>query len=327
MDMTQDNEKTNYKEKQVQSHKNKAESTQEEYLRIGNGFLEREMDKKGISRTAGNICKALKQWSETVRPNTYRKMQCALEYQQYSNKFYKAAEQIRNTQRIGHGDLKSKKQRKRRCKSINEQDHMKLLMASLKKGDKQLSSALTVVYHLGLRPAELTLLEYEDEGDTLTIYVMGAKKDVKGFRSIDKEVSLSLDVGQKKTLMNAIDSLYGLTEKQVGAMKSRMSRLTRKVFPKRQYRPGLYAYRYQLGSDLKKAVSGSSGSGSQNSSSNERILTHKEVSAIMGHRSQNSLTQYGHSNSSGGLNRQLPTVSQESVNQVNDDFKQTKFMQ
>lgn len=85
-------EKSHYQIKDIQTHSGKSDSTKAEYKKTAENFLIRELDKNDIARTASNICKALKTYSINVRPNTYRKMQCSLEYHQYSNKFYKAAQ-------------------------------------------------------------------------------------------------------------------------------------------------------------------------------------------------------------------------------------------
>ena len=308
--MTEIHEEKTYKEKQNQTHKNKSESTRQVYLKIASNFLLREVDSKNLKRNSSTVCSALYDWGETVQNNTYRKMQCALEYYCYANNWYATAKLIRDTKKDSYGEVVKKKQRI--CKSIKEEEHQKLLIASNKKGDAQLSAALTLAYFTGTRPCEMCEIEYDNEDGVFTLYIMGAKKDAGGLRSIDKELSLKLDEQQKVNVMNAVDKLYGLDSKQLAAMKSRMSRLTRKVFPGRKYHFSLYSYRHQISSDLKK-------------SKNNGELTLKQCSAVLSHRSQQSIQGYGHLNSSGGLKRGLPVPSEESVRQVNDDYTESAY--
>lgn len=307
--MTEIHEEKIYKEKQSQTHKNKAESTRQVYLKIASNFLLREVDSKNLKRNSSTVCSALYDWGETVQNNTYRKMQCALEYYCYTNNWYATAKLIRDTKKDSYGEVVKKKQRI--CKSIKEEEHQKLLMASKRKGDSQLSAALILAYHTGTRPCEMCEIEYDTEND-LTLYIMGAKKDANGLRSIDKELSLKLDEQQKREVMNSVDALYGMDSKQLAAMKSRMSRLTRKVFPSRKYPPTLYSYRHQIASDLKR-------------SKKSGELSLKECSAVLSHRSQQSIQGYGNFNSSGGLNRGIPIPSEESVRQVNDDYTESAY--
>jgi len=304
-----------YTPKKIQTDEGKSESTKAEYLKEAEGFLVRELDKNDIPRTARNICRALEAWSQNVTPGTYRKKQCELEFHQYKHKFFAAAEKIRNTRRIGYGEAKKKQ---KRCKSITEKEHILLLTSAYKKGDKKLACFLNILYHTGLRPCELSQIEYYDNGNMLALHLAGARKNIEGTRSIEKEISLKVSSIEKKILKNSIEAVKGMTGKELSAMKSRMSRLTRKVFPKRKSPfPSFYSYRYQLGSDLKRSMG----------SSDSKTLRRKEAAAIMGHRSQNSIQYYGFANGSGGLKRGLPAVSQESVNRVNDDYHETEYLQ
>jgi len=307
-------EKTHYQTKDIQTHSGKSESTKDEYLKIAENFLIRELDKKYIARTPGNICKALKSYSINVRPNTYRKMQCSLEYHQYSNKFYKSAQQIRDTKRYGHGEASGKKQKS--CKSVKESEHIKLLKAALLKDDKQAVSALTIAYYLGLRPVEMPRISIlREDGDGLLLHITGAKKKEDGSRGMDKEIHLNVENNAKYALLSSITTLAGIDTKSVNALKRRVSRLSKKVFPSRKHPPTLYSYRHQLGSDLK---------GSKDSKG-LKALTRKQAAAVMGHQSQASLSQYGHANNASMLKRDLPTASESTVEQVLENSEETNY--
>jgi len=318
IDMTEINtqeKKKHYTPKKTQTDADKSESTTKIYIKEAEGFLVRECDNKGIARTAGNICKALKDWSSTVQANTYIKRQCALEYHQYKNKFYKSAEQIRNTQRINYGGS-GNGQKKPHCRTVKEEQHRQLLFEANKNNNKEVASSLSIAYFLGLRPKEMNRIEYSKEENQLFLFISSAKQNKEGTRSIDRVIKVELNDVDTQSLITDINCLRGLTDKQIVNMRVRACRLSEKVFKGKKRRPTLYSYRHQLGADLKglKTEDGSS------------IVDRKEAAAIFSHRSQNSLNSYGHANASGGLNRSLPRATESTIRQVNDDLNDSGFM-
>lgn len=294
--------------KKIQTHEGKSEKTKARYLKEANDFIQKNLIEKGIKVTAGNICKALKIWSETVQANTYIAKQCALEYHQYCHKFYKAAEQIRNTQRINYG-VKGNGTKKPHCKTVKESQHIKLLLESNKKGDRQVSASLSISYFLGLRPAEQNNIEYSDKDGEFLLFIRSAKKNKDGTRSIDKVIKVELEDGQRQQLINDIKCLYGIADNKVVNVRNRVCRLSKKCFPKLKKPPTLYSYRNQLGSDLRGS----------------KIVSRRMAAGIFGHKSQNSLNSYGHANSAGGLKRSLPQATESTISQVNNDLIQTEF--
>lgn len=290
-----------------------ADSTKEEYLTQSENLLKRELDSNNIERTAGNICKALINWSKGKKANTYRKMRSALAYHQFSKKYYQAATAIESTQRIGYGEKSGKK--KAVCKFIKEDEHQKLLTAAKEKGDKQSESALILAYYLGVRPAEMTNILPVDMGDgLLEVNIDGAKKSVT--RSMDKTLYLEFEQEEKQHVLNAINTLAGISINERKAMQKRVSRLSKKLFFRRKLRPTLYSYRHQMASDAKGLKT----------SSGKKVLTRKQASAIMGHKAQASLSAYGHANSASGLKRSLPIPSEETVEQVLDNSENKNYL-
>lgn len=210
--------------------------------------------------------------------------------------------------------MSGKKQKS--CKHVKDSEHIKLLKAALLKDDVQVVSALTIAYYLGLRPAEMPSVSVMQEDDGgLTLYISGAKKKEDGSRGMDKEIYLNIENNAKYALMSSITTLAGIDTKQVNALKRRVSRLSKKVFPSRKHPPTLYAYRHQLGSDLK---------GSKDSKG-LKVLTRKQAVAVMGHQSQASLSQYGHANNASMLKRDLPIASESTVEQVLENSEEINY--
>jgi len=274
--------KKQYTPKKIQTDANKSEATKKDYIKEAEGFLVRELDNKGIARTAGNICQALKDWSSTVESNTYIKRQCALEYHQYKHKFYKSAEQIRNTQRMNYGGP-GNGQKRPHCRTVKEEQHHQLLFEANKNDNKEVASSLSIAYFLGLRPKEMNRIEYSEEENGLFLFIRSAKQNKEGTRSINRVIKVELNDVDRQRLITDINCLKGLSDKQIVNMRVRACRLSQKVFKGKKRRPTLYSYRHQLGADLKglKTEDGSN------------IVDRKEAAAIFSHRSQNSLNSYG----------------------------------
>jgi len=153
----------------------------------------------------------------------------------------------------------------------------------------------------------------EDE-DGLLLHIIGAKQKEDGTRSMNKEIYINVENNAKYALMGSITTLAGIDTKQVNALKRRVSRLSKKVFPARKYRPTLYAYRHQMASDLRSK-----------DSNGLKALTRKQAAAVMGHQSQASLSQYGHANNASMLKRNLPTASESTVDQVLENSEETNY--
>lgn len=291
-----------------------AESTKQEYLTQAEGFLKRELDAKNIERTAMNICHALKAWSRDIRPNSYRKMRSALSHHQLSKKYFKSAFSIESVQRIGFGEKTGVK--KKSCKHVREDEHQKLLTAVTDKNDVQAKSALILAYHLGLRPVEMTnILPVVLEGDLLELNIFGAKYSKT--RSIKKRILyLKLEKKEKQEVLSAINALLGISKNERKAMQRRINRLSKKVFSARIFTPTIYSYRHQMGSDVK----------GWKTSSGNKLLSRKQASGIMGHKSQKALSSYGHANGASMLKRGIPIPSNDTVEQVLENSENKNYL-
>lgn len=271
--------------------------TEEEYQRIAESWLRKKLDAQGIQRTPKAIADALYEWSDGKRPSTFRKMRNALAFHQSEQGFNKAADRIAKVQRVGHGEANTKK--RKMCQTINEEQHHTLLQDAVDRDDKLMQAALRIAYFTGIRPVEMQRAEVEDitiEGKTY-IYVHGAKVNDDQDRGIDKVIIIEEDF-----IFRDVVLLSEMSDNELVALKRRVSRRSATLFPDLKKSPTLYSYRHELGRDLKADTS----------------IDPKIKSAIMGHRSQDSISVYGHRNKKGeGLNRPTPEVTSETVSKVN----------
>lgn len=272
------------------------EKTSAEYMRIAENWLIKHVDGLGVQRTSKAISIALGKWSHGKRPATFRKMRRALVHHQQETGFQNAASRIEQVRRIGHGKANTKK--RKRCKHINESEHQILLDDAIARDDHIMQAALSVAYLTGIRPVEMPsvrVLEIQKDTGRIILSVSGAKKNERQGRGIDKQVAVD-----DPDIIRAVEIIRGIDEKELAALKRRVSRRSHTLWPRRKNPPTLYSYRHQMGTDLK---------------ANSRV-DNEHASAIMGHRAQDSIHVYGHKNSRGGLNRSLPGVSKQTVEKV-----------
>lgn len=272
------------------------EKTAGEYQRIAESWLTKHVDRLGVQRTPRAIAVALEKWSDGKRPGAFRKMRRALAHHQREGGFVKAVARIEQVQRIGHGEANTTKTR--RCKSVKESDHQRLLDDALEREDAVMAAALRVAHATGARPAEMPSMswtKHPKDDSKIIVKVIGAKKNEEQNRGMDKFISLDFDTA----LVAAMGDLQGIDEREITNLKRRVSRRSHTIFPRRKHPPTLYSYRHQMGSDVK------AGAGDR-----------RRAAAIMGHASQESLEVYGHKNASGGLDRDLPGVAAQSVQAV-----------
>lgn len=272
------------------------EKTASEYQRIAESWLTKHVDGLGVQRTPRAIAVALEKWSDGKRPGTFRKMRRALAHHQREGGFAKAVTRIEQVQRIGHSEANTTKTR--RCKSVKESDHQRLLDDALERDDAIMAAALRIAHAIGARPAEMPSMawaKHPKDASKMIIKAIGAKKNEEQNRGMDKFISLDFD----PALAAAIDQVSGIDEREVTNLKRRVSRRSHTIFSRRKHPPTLYSYRHQMGSDVK------AGAGDR-----------RRAAAIMGHASQESLEVYGHRNAAGGLKRSIPAVAAQSIQAV-----------
>lgn len=149
-------------------------------------------------------------------------------------------------------------------------------------------AALELAEELGVRPVEMLSLRVDQERGE--VHVTGAKKSGQQ-RGADRTLRPAItELWAMDRLAKAAEALQAAEREKPGAVhrvQSRLERLTRKLWPRRQARPTLYSLRHQVGSALK-------------ASGADRAA----IAYVMGHQSTQSVEVYGDRRSakrSGGL--------------------------
>lgn len=273
------------------------EKTKAEYRKLAAHFYKKRLGDE--TPTPKRIADALKACAGEYRPAYWRRLRCALALDQQEKGFDKAAERIRATDNPRtvdpRGDVYCRHTRlpvppkQRRVKSISDDDMARLRLAAWRQGKKgaEVLAALRLAEELGVRPAEMLGLQVDQERGA--VHVTGVKKT--GQRGADRTLKPTItEPWAMAMLAEAVEALQAAEREKPGVIhrvQSRLDRLTRQLWPRRQARPTLYSLRHQVGSALK--ASGAS---------------RAAIAYVMGHQSTKSVEVYGDRRSakrSGGL--------------------------
>lgn len=274
------------------------EATQKAYLKLAAHFYANKLGDK--MPTLSRITNALMKSAPIYRPAYWRKLRNAISFEQQQQGFVDSAKKINLIENpITKAGLKVKAKQKR-VKSTNSDDLKVLSNAVKSKCDAELNAALGIVHRLGCRPSELISIKCLSENQ---IYIKGSKKTEKLNRGADRYISV--DEKDFQFIKSQVEVLKKAEKDKVGVIKrcqSRLDRLTKKIWPRRNHRINFYSFRHQTGSTLK-----SSG------------LSRVEIAYIMGHQSTQSVEVYGNRRN-GGKNR-LSVGNKADLSNVRENHK------
>lgn len=249
------------------------EQTKSEYRKLARHFYK----KHGIEKpTAKTVSDALKECATDYRPDYWRRLRSALSLAAQESGFHKAADKIKATKNPITSNPKQRskiKKKQKRQKSVKKADEAQLFDFLIRKKEMAVFAAVSLVSHLGCRPAELKNLKFLHNR---FVAISSAKKTKDGNRGLDRMIEIK-DPSIFKSLKECNEMLLNAPYKDpIRYVQRRLDTLTQRLWPKRKVRPSLYSWRHQIGADLK--ASG---------------MSRAEVSAIMGHQSTESVDVYG----------------------------------
>ena len=256
------------------------EKTNAEYRRLAAHFYEKRLG--GEPPSPKRITDALTACAGEYRPAYWRRLRNALELDQREKGYKDAAERIKGTinpmTTDQHGPLDKGLRgavppKQRRAKSISQEDQAKLWKAAKALDDRdETCAAILLAMRLGVRPAEMPGLKVDQERGV--VHVTGAKRT--GERGADRELTLPDDPRRREAIAVSAKKLARVGPEGVRRIQSRLDRLSRKLWPRRQARPSLYTFRHQMGAELKAMR-----------------LDRRAIAYIMGHQSTQSVEVYG----------------------------------
>lgn len=279
------------------------EKTKADYRKLAANFYAKRL--QGEQPTPKKIADALAACAHEYRPAYWRRLRNALELDQREKGYKDAADRIAGTRnpltttKTGQGIIDPALRgetppKQRRAKSISEADYQKLIDAltdtkndAEHQNNFEVLAATLLAKYLGVRPAEMLSLEIDDRG---IVRVRGAKRTSDGKRGADRWFRVEPEI--QKYISTSISVLQKGEQRQPGVMRrvqSRLDRLSRKLWPRRQARPSLYTFRHQMGGNLKAMG-----------------LDRRAIAYIMGHQSTKSVEVYGdRRKASGGIGIKL----------------------
>lgn len=243
------------------------EKTQAEYRSLAENFYATRLG--GQPPSPKRVSDALAACSADYRPAYWRRLRCALAYDQDARGYGEAAERIRAVENMARKQGLPMKQKQHRATEISEKDEAKLLDYLGPSGDIEVTAAVVMAKYLGVRPAEM--MDVRIRGGVVVI--RGAKKSHQGARGADRIVEVPPRV--LATLAGCVEALHSSPRGLVG-VQDRLRRICSGLWPRRKVLPTLYTFRHQLGSDLKA-----------------HGLDRVEIAYLMGHQATKSVDQYG----------------------------------
>lgn len=262
------------------------EKTEKAYRSLARHFYRKRLGDE--PPTPKKITDALAGCAHEYRPAYWRRLRNALEFDQREKGYSQAAERIAGTRNPmtttagGQGIIDPTLRgptapKQKRAKSIKADDRAKLWSAAKELKDRdETCAALLLAERLGVRPAEMLGLRVDTERGV--VHVVGAKKS-GGLRGADRVLTLPDDPNIRKNIASAAAIVQRAEREKAGAVRriqSRLDRLSRKLWPRRQARLSLYTFRHQMGGNLKAMR-----------------LDRRTIAYIMGHQSTQSVEVYG----------------------------------
>lgn len=243
------------------------EKTRAEYRSLAEHFYAKRLH--GQPPSPKRVADALAACSADYRPASWRRLRCAIAYDQEAKGYGEAAERIRAVENLARKQGLPMKPKARRVTEISAKDEAKLLDYLGPSGDIEVTAAVVMAKYLGVRPAEMMDVRIRDG----RVEIRGAKKSHEGTRGADRVVEVPPQV--LATLKACLEALHSSPRGLVG-VQDRLRRICSDLWPQRRALPTLYTFRHQLGSDLKA-----------------HGVDRVEIAYLMGHQATKSVDQYG----------------------------------
>lgn len=277
-----------------------SEKTADRYKKTAEHFYGKYLG--DTSPTPKKIADALVKAAPDYTVGSWMALRSALIYDQKKKKFAEAAKRIKDTK--FPADVK-RKRGQGRAKKVVQADLDRLLDEIERRNEAGVFGsvaelgAIILAMKLGCRPNEMPGVVVQDDG---TVFVPGSKFREDGLRGLDRVISVDED--DLDHIRAAITYLAAEPDHPSGKMhviQSRIYRISKKLFPEREKgRPNLYAFRHQLGADLKA----------------DKKRSRFEIAYIMGHQATASVDKYGDPRNGRRTHSIKPGVTPEQVEDI-----------
>lgn len=245
-------------------------ATQSAYRGLASFFYKTRLT--GTRTTTTQLLDALAKAAPEYRPAYFRRLKNALAFDLSERGFPRSAEKIRQLRNpvTKRGSGLPTKKKADRLRSFSEDDFLALSERLVQCGFDDEFAAVALIKYTGARPAELRDITVEDG----VIVIPGAKKSHNGSRGAGR----NLIVNEEAVLwiIKQAISLLRNSDRSIGAMRDRLRKEARAIWPRRKQVPTMYSMRHQFGANLKASN-----------------LDASTIAYIMGHQSTASVEGYG----------------------------------
>ena len=234
---------------------------------------------KSEAPDSAQICAALLARANEYRPNSFGTLKSALVHDQRARGNHQAANAIKQLINpvTATGSTLFKKPKPQQVRSVSEDDYIALVRYL--SGHGFIDEALSVVlaFHLGVRPCEMRTITVTGN----SVHIIGGKKSAP----LDRGADRTLVIDDPAVLMAVADAARWMRycPRTNTAIRDRLRKECRALWPRRKQHPTLKSFRHQLGSNLK--ASGESD---------------EALAYMMGHQSIASISVYGNRRSGAG---------------------------
>lgn len=226
----------------------------------------------GHDPNSAQICAALLARCQAYRPNAFSTLKSALAHDQTARGNSQAAQAIRALVNpvTAPGSALIKKPKPRSIRSVSEEEFKELLghLRTVECFDEACS--IVLAFYLGVRPCEMRTITVQGN----QVSIIGGKKSAPLHRGADR--TLTIDTPYVLNSVKIAAQWMSECERSNTAIRDRLRKECRALWPRRTKHPTLKSFRHQMGSNLK--ASGESD---------------ETVAYIMGHQSTESVSVYG----------------------------------
>lgn len=225
------------------------------------------------------ICSALLACASDYRPNSFGTLKSALAHDQKARGNHQAAKAIKQLTNpvTVQGSTLPKKPKTKQIRSVSEDDYIALVEHLSAHGFMDEVLSVVLANYLGVRPCEMRTITVTGN----CAHVIGGKKTDTKDRGADR----TLIIEDPVVLRAVTDAARWMRfcPRSNAAIRDRLRKECRALWPRRKQHPTLKSFRHQLGSNLK--ASGESD---------------EAIAYMMGHQSVESISVYGNRRSGAG---------------------------
>ncbi|HAB86524.1 MAG TPA: site-specific integrase [Pseudomonas sp.] len=218
------------------------------------------------------ICSALLTSVSAYQPNSFSTLKSALVNDQMARGNHSAAKAIQKLVNpvTAPGSKLPRKPKPKKVRIVSDDDFWELVLHLRARGFLDEALCVVLAYYLGVRPCEMRTVTVKDD----QVEIIGGKKSDPLERGADRTLVI-----ENPELLKSVDEAarwMSNCPRTDTAIRDRLRKECRALWPRRKQHPTLKSFRHQLGSNLK--ASGESD---------------ESLAYIMGHQSTDSISVYG----------------------------------